>query len=322
MNKKLFLIFGIIAFAFFVGAYKINAALEGEGLTISPPIVEQEISPGETKVNTIRISNPTASLVEAYPRAMDFAAKGETGEPAFSEGQGDVNSYALSSWISFSEPKIAMAPEQVKEFKYTITVPANAEPGGHYGAVFFATEPPKSDESSSQVSLSTMIGSLVLVKVPGNITERAEVLEFKAAKNIYFSAKSVDIDTRVSNTGNVHVKPLGEIKLTNIFGQSPATLEFNSQRGNVLPESVRKFQNNWHGSILTVGPIKATLNAAYGEAGDLTAVTSFWVIPWWIIVIFAVVLVFIIFFSFKNKKGRTKKAKSVSSANEPKVLIR
>ena len=145
MNRIHYLLFALLTAVIVSVPFIVQGALEGEGLTISPPIVELELKPGESKANIIRISNPTEALVEAYPKTMDFRAKGESGEPAFMEGEEAGGNYALSSWITFSEPKIAMASEQVKEFSYTITVPTNAEPGGHYGAVFFATDPPESE---------------------------------------------------------------------------------------------------------------------------------------------------------------------------------
>jgi len=143
MKRGYLLILGFFALLLSGAFFYTYAALPGEGLTISPPINEPEIKPGETKSYIIKISNPTKELVEATPEVMDFRAKGEGGEPEFYAAEEASGQYALSSWITFAEPKIALAPEQVKEFEYTITVPTNAEPGGHYGAVFFSTAPPE-----------------------------------------------------------------------------------------------------------------------------------------------------------------------------------
>jgi len=116
------------------------AQLPGEGLTISPPITELTIKPGESTTQTIRLTNPTDKIVEVYPKIMNFSAKGEGGEPAFFEATDESAKFSLAKWIEVTQSKIALTPEQVVEFKYKINVPVSAEPGGHYGVVFFATE--------------------------------------------------------------------------------------------------------------------------------------------------------------------------------------
>lgn len=315
--KKLLITTGILTLILSIFVYTVHAALPGEGLTISPPIVEQEIKSGETKTNIIRISNPTDSLVEAYPTVMDFRAKGETGEPAFYESEESAGSYALSNWITFKEPKIAMAPEQVKEFSYTITVPTNAEPGGHYGAVFFATEPPESELQGSQVSLSTMIGSLVLIKVPGQIVEKAVVDEFKTNRKIYFKTPTI-LNTKIANLGNVHFKPRGDIEIKGWFGTPKDKITFNESAGNVLPDSVRKFENKWQFSAFAFGYFKAEENIIYGDAGKtLTENVSFWILPWWILVVLIGIILLVVFMIFfkKSKKNMVITEKNVSGTN-------
>lgn len=54
---------------------------------------------------------------------------------------------------------------------YIINTPANAVPGGHYGAVFF-NSPDNSDGGT--ISMNRRIGSLLLVTVPGDIVVAPE----------------------------------------------------------------------------------------------------------------------------------------------------
>lgn len=271
-------------------AFWAQAQIKGEGLTISPPIKEFSLKPGESSEQTIRITNPTDKIVEVYPKAMNFKAKGEGGEPAFFESTDETAKFALAKWVSFNQSKLALTPEQVVEFKYTINVPEGAEPGGHYGVIFFATEPPKKEGETSQVSLGSMIGSLVLVKVPGQITEKALVEEFTASKSLYMK-NDVNLVSRIANLGNVHFKPKGEIKINGWYG-GEEKIVFNEQNGNVLPDSIRKFENKWEPKTLKVGRYRADLNLTYGEAEKtLTANVVFWIIPWWVFVILIIIII-------------------------------
>lgn len=264
----------LISFTVFV-----KAETKGEGLTISPPITELTLDSGKSVMKTIRLTNPTGKIVEVYPKVMNFKAKGEGGEPAFFEKSEEESKFSLASWIAFSANKIALAPEQVVEFSYDITVPEKAETGGHYGVVFFASEPPKAEEDSSKVSIGSMIGSLILVKVPGQITEKGFLESFQSEKTTYANPK-VNLITRISNLGNVHFKPRGTIVIKNQSGKVVDTLNFNEQSGNVLPDSTRKFENLWEKKGLLIGKYSAELKLTYGEnEKTLEGKTAFWILP-------------------------------------------
>ncbi|MCX6806535.1 MAG: hypothetical protein NT135_00170, partial [Candidatus Berkelbacteria bacterium] len=161
---KIFFLFIFLGINFFIWPAK--AQIPGEGLTISPPIFELTLKSGETSSQVIKITNPTQKLMEVYPTVMNFKASGESGEPAFYPATKEETKFSLASWIKFNQTKIALTPEQVVEFNYQIAIPKDAEPGGHYGVVFFATEPPKPEQDVSQVAIASMVGSLILVKAP------------------------------------------------------------------------------------------------------------------------------------------------------------
>lgn len=306
--KYKFLIALLVSFVPFLSVFAVSNLAE-EGLTISPPILELSIKEGESVDQTIRLTNPTDGLVEVYPKTMNFKAAGEGGEPYFFEDRGDAPGSSVASWINFDQSKIALAPEQVVEFSYTINVPKGAEPGGHYGVVFFATEPPENERGASQVALGSMIGSLLLVSVPGQIVEKGIIEEFQTDKKVYFKPP-VSLSTRITNIGNVHFKPRGEILVDGWFGESEKTITFNEGNGNVLPDSTRRFENSWGFSPFVFGYFTVSANLAYGENGRaLAESTGFWIIPWWLIAIFVIILGIITFFTVRHFRKKSKKTK-------------
>lgn len=281
----------------------------GEGLTISPPILEFEAKPGQTYEQTIKLTNPTKNLIEVYPRVMNFRAGGEGGEPTFSSLDQGEEKFSLGSWIKVTQPKIALLSEQVVEFKYQIVVPEDAEPGGHYGVMFFATEPPKSDENSSQISISSMIGSLILAKTPGDLIEKGFLEKFSVNK-VVFKAPAV-FETKIANIGNVHFKPRGEIVIRDMSGTQQEKTVFNQEGGNVLPDSTRKFEQKWSPGKFKVGRFTAKLDVTYGSGEKtLSENLSFWLIPMWLVYSFTglIVLVITLIIIVKRKRrvaGRT-----------------
>ena len=242
----------------------------------------------------------------------------ESGEPTFTAATDEEAKFALAKWIKFNQTKLALTPEQVVEFNYQIEAPAGAEPGGHYGVVFFATEPPEPEADVNQVSIASMIGSLILVKVPGNIIEKGLLEEFSA--NRFYFKPPVNFTTRISNLGNIHFKPKGEIIVKDFWGNKKEVLVVNESKGNVLPDSTRKFENKWSpNKWTTIGRFSANLGLVYGEnEKTLSSKIIFWIIPWWLLVALAVFIILVIIFIIWFRRRRRKKITPSSIQPSPK----
>ena len=305
-NNSIKLKFFTVIFSFFLilSSFQFaSAQISGDGLTISPPILELETKPGETYNQIIKITNPTNNLIEVYPQVMNFRASGEGGEPAFYPATEEEANFSLAQWIKFNQSKVALTPEQVVEFNYSIEVPADAEAGGHYGVIFFATQPPKAEEDQSQISISSMIGSLILAKVPGTIIEKGFLESFKANR-IYLKLPAT-FQVRISNLGNVHFKPRGDITIKGMFGGESDKIQLNQARGNVLPDSIRKFEEKWNPQKIIIGRYTADLRVVYGESErTLNGQVVFWVLPLWFLLALGGLIISIIVLIIIIKKKR------------------
>ena len=305
-NNSIKLKFFTVIFSFFLilSSFQFaSAQISGDGLTISPPILELETKPGKTYNQIIKITNPTNNLIEVYPQVMNFRASGEGGEPAFYPATEEEANFSLAQWIKFNQSKVALTPEQVVEFNYSIEVPADAEAGGHYGVIFFATQPPKAEEDQSQISISSMIGSLILAKVPGTIIEKGFLESFKANR-IYLKLPAT-FQVRISNLGNVHFKPRGDITIKGMFGGESDKIQLNQARGNVLPDSIRKFEEKWNPEKIIIGRYTADLRVVYGESEKtLDGQVVFWVLPLWFLLALGGLIISIIVLIIIIKKKR------------------
>lgn len=284
-----------------------NAPMKGQGVTISPYLNELDVNPGDVKNLHIQLSNPTDSLVELYPKVMNFRASGEGGDPNFYPATDENRGYSMAHWIVFEQTKIAILPNQIVDFDYTIKIPEDAEPGGHYGVMFFSTEPPKIEEKTSAVAIASMTGSLILVRVSGNTQEEGFLEEFSVARKFYWKTP-VNFALKIKNSGNVHFRPKGEIVLRNIFGNEAGKTIINSKLGNVLPDSTRKFEESFNSEKILIGPFSANLRVIYGESEKtLAGKVEFWIVPWWSVLILGLILLLILIFIirkiFKKRKG-------------------
>lgn len=311
-NLFIFQLLFVVVFSFFV--IRIPAVF-AEGIKITPNRIEAVIDPGETIQKSIKIYNNSNQERILYLALKDFKTKGNVGQVEISKGES-----MLDSWIDMPGSGIKFAPHEEKKISFTINVPENAGPGGHYGAILIGGSPQDGSVSSSGdkgaiVSINHQITSLLLFHVTGDVVESANVKEFSVDKFFYNTPAEVNFLSKIENIGNVHVKPRGMIQIKNMAGEKVDTIIVNKTGGNVLPSNIREFSNVWNKKF-AFGKYTAELILTYGiSASDggsgqktLSFVTSFWIFPVKIMIpliggIVVAVFLFFLFFKFQENKA-------------------
>ena len=254
----------------------------------------------------------------------DFVSRGEKGQPYFL-ADGEKSEYSMYQWIKILNDQILLEPDdRVKEVLFSIQVPQDASPGGHYGAIYFSDIPSHLElRQSSGVAVGSKLAVLILVEVEGEIEETGRIIEFKTENNkIFFSSLPIKYLIRFENLGNIHLKPGGKIFLENTFGkqsqkltkiavydeqgiwQKDEILDYvpvNFEKGNVLPQSIRQFEAIWQGENVPgksslanewrdfrFGRYKSRLVVSYGREGKTIELDGpiVWLFPWRILAIF------------------------------------
>ncbi len=306
--KRLLFITIILSGLLLVPSAKAQTA--GQGLEISPPLVQVDTDPGKTVTLTVKIRNVTQETLIVSAVTNDFTAGGEDGNPKLLLEEGEESPYSLKKWITTID-KVTLNSGEQKPITITLSVPANASPGGHYGVARFTGTPPGLEGSG--VSLSASVGALMLVKVSGNIQEQAKIVELyaqnqKGQRRSLFEYGPLTLITRVQNSGNIHLQPKGTLRVTNLFGGEVATMPFNQKGGNVLPGSIRKFQETLNKKLL-FGRYKMQADVVYGSENTIiNSHAYFWVIPYKLLAIAAAAIVFVIFAVKRYNKYIVKKA--------------
>lgn len=113
-------------------------------LSISPLKHEFTIEAGTKKDATILVTNGTGNPITLYTSKEDFIAGDDTGTPTFIKPKDQTSdTYSLANWIQLENENITLAKGESREIRFTVNVPKNSEPGGHYGAIFFSPGVPK-----------------------------------------------------------------------------------------------------------------------------------------------------------------------------------
>ncbi len=282
-----------------------------DALTISPTKIDVAGDPGQTLVGEIEVFNEQSEVKTFYTSFENFEPRGETGAPFFVGGGS-----GLSTWIG-TQGSVVVIPGERVNIPYSITIPADAVPGGYFAAIFFGSQPPETG-AGSEVSIGGKVGSLVLLRVNGDVEEGGGLLEFGAGltSSKLFTSVPVPFSYRFNNTGGDRVIPRGEVTIKNVFGMHVVTIDANKTEGSVLPGSVRKFDLNWGDAMslpegeessffdivkfqaanLRVGLYKADLNISWGETNqNSTASTTIFMLPWQFLIVFFGALATLVF---------------------------
>ncbi len=300
------------------GEYRTEGVPGGETVVgdfvVGPGKVDLTIRPGESKTVTMTVTNRTGERRAFAITTEDAMGSYDTSVPVVLLGS-DRGPYSLKDYVQYAHPRFELNHNERALIPVTISIPADAEPGGHYGSVLVETvsiesEGERTEDTVPQSAVVARIGTLFFITVPGDTLHDGEVTRFSTLDDrAFFGSGPIAFGILFRNNGSIHLAPYGEVRITNLFGQEVdfVTLE----PWFVLPQSERLREITWNRELL-IGRYTATLylNRSYGDVIDTKYVT-FWVLPWKLLGIafasvFVVVFLIRLFFrSFEFKRKQS-----------------
>lgn len=293
----------ISVLAIFAGISLAQTQTNTIALSVSPQVFEVSADPGDIVTESFKIVNGTDVDLSLTATPKNFTAEGEDGGVNLTE---EETSFSLASWINVSPVSVVVPARGSQIFDFAISLPADAEPGSHLGSIIVQTE--SLDLDGSGAAVAQEIGPLILVSVSGDIVQSAEIASFTT--DSFWEKGPIALETRLTNTGNVHFKPSGKIEIKNMFGSVVATL--NLEEKNVLPTSTRRLVSEWNPGF-TVGRYTADLTVVYGDDSTiLTSSTSFTVFPYKTILPIALLVLLAIYLLVRYRSRISKAGKALS----------
>jgi hypothetical protein len=309
----------LLLLCFFVGVETASA------LTISPVKIEVTGDPGQTLNGELELLNEQAGSKTFFSSFENFEPSGDTGSPKFI-GSSD----GLATWLGTS-PNVNVSTGETVKVPYSITIPADAEAGGYFAAIFWGEQDPAA-ASAGEVAIGGKLGVLILLRVAGDIEEKGGISEFGIVGGLKLkSSLPVGLSYRFSNNGGDRVVPLGDIVIKNMFGATTDTLSANINEGSVLPNSGRKFQTVWGDMAVAsttvgffntaknqlnsfhFGLYKANLSVTFGATNQLaTDSVWFFMMPWQLLSLVLVLVCSLILILKKYNSWIISKSKSNS----------
>lgn len=307
--------FSLIVLFLFVLSISKTSAQESLSIGMAPTSEILELKAGEKYTGEIVVWNLTEKTTNYDIVVRGFRQiENQAGTAIMlSEKEEKTNLYSASSWITVNKNSLELIPNKNEKIYYEINVPTDITDGEYNVIVAFISE--NQTNTLGTTTFTTLSSGVpILIKVGDEFVENAELLKFNTSKNFY-EEPDIIFNTTIKNLGDTHISPVGEIVLTNIFGQELARIPFNENTQSILRNNTGNYVTEWNfGSFLTekkgivLGPITANLIVTYRNFqpgfSPLIAEISFWILPWKYIVlaIFIIITIVILLKLRKSKK--------------------
>lgn len=199
--------------------------------------------------------------------------------------------YPLTDFLSLTEEEIIVAAGQTKTFYFDINIPAGTAPGGAYGYLQVIAHP--NLQTTGEAGVSAALGSTVFVRIKGPIKEKGQLISFGIVGREFKLGTPFWWHFSFENSGNIYLNPYGKVLLTNRLIGTKTLVDIPP--GSVLPGQTKLFEVKTDNLGLP-GLYSAVLllNRGYNNEVDMME-TSFWFLPWPILIALSVLGLFLIF---------------------------
>lgn len=288
--------FGRGALAFLAGVTLLSSILSSAAfaadttanvLKVTPVRSDIEIPAGQKKTVPVTVTNVTDGPILVKPIMNDFVAGDERGTPAVILDENEfAPTHSLKRFMKTASD-VTIPGKQSRVIEVVITVPADAQAGGYFGAVRFA---PSDPDGGGQVNLSASVASLILMTVPGPTVDKLVLTDFTVKQKdkaswFFTTPNDLNLTFRLENKGNVQQGPFGKISVKK-GNEVVHEVDFNtdSPRDMVLPNSARRWDVPLEG-IDGFGKYTVSATLTYGAKNQTIQMTeTFWIIPVWVMI--------------------------------------
>lgn len=227
------------------------AAESREEITISPATTMLRSDPGSQVSGEFKVVNTGETTLNYTIYARPYSVETEAYRPNYSAVSERSSVY---KWVQFDQTEGSLNPGDEQSVRYTVRIPQDASPGGHYSVLFAETVPEQTDEQ--MVVRNKRVGSVVRLTIDGERNEKGSVDTIGLAS---FQMKApLKASARILNDGNVDIDADTTLTVQSIFGRE---LYSEKHTNAVFPGQPRLIEREW-GEAPAFGLFKVTMSAS------------------------------------------------------------
>lgn len=292
------LVIALVLIGTLVPAGRAGAVDSGiEEMTLSPTEKHYEVNLGET-------INDSFVLLNSGQTAYDFI----TYTSPYSVANGNYNAqYDVDAprsdaykWLQMDTAQWHADVRQTVTVPFTLRVPTNASPGGHYGIVFAETKPL---DASSGIIRKKRLGMVLYVKVKGDVVNEGRTTNI--ATDWFYSHGPVTADISVEDKGNTDFIAKTKMTVSDLFGNVKYT---SSKESNILPGTNRDITMSYDNAPW-FGLFKVKVESTV--MGSVTTRESYAVIvPYWLFLVLGIAILLGAIDVVRRKKSKAKQPRN------------
>jgi hypothetical protein len=259
---------------------------------------------GQQFGDRVAISNlsDTAATFAVY--ATDAV---NTDDGSFSLLREDEDPQDVGAWVELGATQYTVEPGEQVIIPFSISVPADASPGDHVGAIVAQKlDDPNSTEGGIGADVRVRIGARIYVRVDGPVSPSLSIESFGItydAPGTPFSGHTAKITYVVTNTGDIRLSPTADLKLAGLFGLGEQQLEQRQipellPGGSITIAEVAK-------DVKPLGRLTADLSVrATDESVVADASITQWAVPWLSLGVLGLVVVALVVWRIVARRRR------------------
>ena len=279
IKHKLLLATAFVATLFAFGTINPVSAAEGESIVMSPAAVRADYKAGQTVDQKFTIFNDGTVDFKFTVYAAPYSVIGRQYNPDYDS---KVSNSDVYTWVSFKQKDWSLKAGESVDIPYTISVPEDAAPGGHYSVLFAETT--IDNQTDGQIKRQKRVGAIVYASVDGDVIRKGRLVSSMIPWIKLGDAPSVGLT--YENTGNVHFTSSSTIKVKSITG---AKIYEKTAEYIILPKTTRDVDLKWeNGSTLGLYQVETESDVL----GKKTSKSSYVLAtpPWFLLVTLGVVV--------------------------------
>lgn len=222
-----------------IGSTPVHAQLaDGESITLSPTNTKTTIDAGKVVDGTVTIVNDGNQAYDFLLYARPYSiVDNDYSNPNFTNVTSNTDVY---KWINFPQTKYRIDAGATVTAKYTMRVPKDAAPGGHYGVIFAETQPDDAGSAGNMILRKKRVGSILYVTVNGEYKLSGK----DAGSSIAPWQPTPPLRATVSatNDGNTDFTTATRLIVKDVFGVIKYDVKKDYQ---VLPDTTRTMMLEW-----------------------------------------------------------------------------
>lgn len=281
-----------------------------------------DIEPGANVTDSIRVRNYSDEPLELDVYASDAITTSTGALDLLPAGEQPTD---VGAWITLEESELDVPAQDFVDIPFTLTVPADAEPGDHTGGIVTSHRTPGVDGQGQAVVLDRRLGSRVHVRVDGPLRPRLEISDVDVSYTGTLNpigTGDLHVVYTVTNAGNVRLGAEQVVTSQGRFG-FPGRTATPESMGELLPGNSLTFAVDVE-DVWPTGRTTATieLTPVPTRDGDVferdtpvaTASATTPTIPWTLLAALVVLVATALLWRWSRRRRERREAALVESA--------